>query len=399
MGLRFSTVTVSVTAPSAFVATQRWGTVTLSVLFGGYNAPTRKFSHVGTSVLGKRPLLGQAGNSTHLFLSHVNLSVLATRTPDFRYGEMLQYEVFPDDISFNSIGSHKFVTDVVVVDSGADDRNARWDQAIHEYDVAYGVRTMEQLHAMKAFHMAMRGRLYSFLYLDHVDHTSTLAYDIEARKAPDPGPFDQVLGVGDDLTKIFQLIKTYPAPGLTIAHSRKITKPKVGTVRVAVNNQEVVNWTVDRMTGLVTFTPRISLANLNGMNLVYTSGNSFQVVSPRVGEFLPFMNNDRVIMSGWANAQNNWGEEQVCHVTWKSADNTTMTLNCPDRGGFIAETGRNGVTMTVLGHPKPGEIVTAGFIFYVPVRFDTDRLPISLEEYGIGGAADVKLIEVRPRDE
>ena len=49
-------------------------------------------------------------------------------------------------------------------------------------------------------------------------------------------------------------------------------------------------------------------------------------------------------------------------------------------------------------HPAPlsGVSLSAGFQFYVPVRFDTDILPITIEDYGIGGSHSVKLIEVRP---
>lgn len=56
--------------------------------------------------------------------------------------------------------------------------------------------------------------------------------------------------------------------------------------------------------------------------------------------------------------------------------------------------------IVIYRHPAPlvGQEITAGFEFWVPVRFDTDRLPVSLEEYGVGGAADVKLIEIRPAE-
>jgi hypothetical protein len=37
-------------------------------------------------------------------------------------------EQFPDDISYNSTGSTRFQTDVVIVDSGFDQRTSRWDQ-------------------------------------------------------------------------------------------------------------------------------------------------------------------------------------------------------------------------------------------------------------------------------
>ena len=44
--------------------------------------------------------------------------------------------------------------------------------------------------------------------------------------------------------------------------------------------------------------------------------------------------------------------------------------------------------------PSAGQTVTAGFLFDVPVRFDTDSLNLSLDTYGAASVADVPLIEV-----
>ncbi len=45
--------------------------------------------------------------------------------------------------------------------------------------------------------------------------------------------------------------------------------------------------------------------------------------------------------------------------------------------------------------PGNGAVITAGFEFDVPVRFDTDQLNTSLESFGAGGAVNVPLIEVK----
>lgn len=44
--------------------------------------------------------------------------------------------------------------------------------------------------------------------------------------------------------------------------------------------------------------------------------------------------------------------------------------------------------------PEAGAIITAGFEFDVPVRFDTDQLDVSLEAFGAGQAINIPLIEV-----
>jgi uncharacterized protein (TIGR02217 family) len=46
--------------------------------------------------------------------------------------------------------------------------------------------------------------------------------------------------------------------------------------------------------------------------------------------------------------------------------------------------------------PAEGASVTAGYVFETPVRFDIDRLDLSLDAFGAGRALSVPLIEIRP---
>lgn len=48
--------------------------------------------------------------------------------------------------------------------------------------------------------------------------------------------------------------------------------------------------------------------------------------------------------------------------------------------------------------PASGELVSAGFEFDVPVRFDIDELSINLAKFAAGDIPTVKLIEVRPSE-
>ena len=51
--------------------------------------------------------------------------------------------------------------------------------------------------------------------------------------------------------------------------------------------------------------------------------------------------------------------------------------------------------VTLQTAPADGAVVTAGFEFDVPVRFDADRLDVTLESFAAGRMAAVPLIEVR----
>ncbi|MEZ5923915.1 MAG: DUF2460 domain-containing protein [Hyphomicrobiaceae bacterium] len=55
-----------------------------------------------------------------------------------------------------------------------------------------------------------------------------------------------------------------------------------------------------------------------------------------------------------------------------------------------------GVVSFLAGHiPAPSQIVTAGFEFDVPVRFDTDRLEVNVQSFLHGSIPSIPLVEVR----
>jgi uncharacterized protein (TIGR02217 family) len=342
-------------------------------------------------------VLGNVGVEKAL-ISQVYLMALCTITPNLRWIEMFVSEVFPKDISYNSIGATKFTTDVVIVDSGDDQRNSRWQEPLMEYDVAYGVRTMEDLHALIAFFRAMKGRLYGFLYDDHVDNTSTLAVRTEARSAPAITPFDQILGSGDGNSKQAFLVKLYAAAG-GASQLRTITKPKLGTVRVSLDNTEVFNFTLDYNRGIVNFTSIHAVGPFSGITLTKTNATTLQVIGT-ANQFTGFANGQRCTLACPGAPLDVMTEQDFAYIqdgTGGVGDHSQITLTIPaERGGNYAA--QTGVILAVHPAPVTGAVVKAGFGFYVPVRFDTDRLPVTIEEYGIGGINDVKLVEIRPGD-
>lgn len=61
--------------------------------------------------------------------------------------------------------------------------------------------------------------------------------------------------------------------------------------------------------------------------------------------------------------------------------------------GFSLEATTGVVTLDAA--PAVGAAVSAGFVFDTPVRFDADRIEVTLESFGAGRMAAVPLIEVR----
>jgi len=202
---------------------------------------------------------------------------------------------FPTAIALGSSGGPMRRTEVVTLASGFEERNAVWAHSRRRYDAGYGVKTLDDLHAVISFFEARMGRLHGFRWKDHADF-----------KSGAPGAAvsdtDQPLGAGDGVSTQFSLVKVYSSGGTD--YVRPIRKPVAPTVVVAMDGasqNEGIDFTLDALTGTVSF------------------------VAP----------------------------------------------------------------------PAPGAVLTAGFEFDVPARFDTDRLAIDLSQFEAGMVPNVPIIEVR----
>jgi len=66
-------------------------------------------------------------------------------------------------------------------------------------------------------------------------------------------------------------------------------------------------------------------------------------------------------------------------------------------GSAFAVDAATGLLTFVDGHiPAEGQAVTAGFLFDVPVRFDTDYLEVDLSAFAAGAIPKIPLIEIKP---
>ena len=190
---------------------------------------------------------------------------------------------FPTNISFGSAGGPEFSTEVIQLSSGFEQRNQNWTYPRERWNVAYGVKTKDDLTALVVFFHARRGRAVGFRFKNHDDCAAT----------------NQNLGTGDGSAETFQLVKRYTSGGETLV--RKITKPVADTVAVYLDDVlQESSCEVDTTTGVVTFDTA----------------------------------------------------------------------------------------------PAQDVVVTADFEFDVPVRFDTDYLPVNLQTYE-ARSADVSIVEVR----
>lgn len=204
---------------------------------------------------------------------------------------------FPLRLAIATSGGPARRTDIVQLNNGREQRNARWANARRRYDAGTSVRTLDDLHTLLAFFEARRGQLHGFRFRDPIDFKSCAPSIAIAAT-------DQQIGIGDGVRTRFSLVKHYGDDAASI--SRSISKPVTSSVLVAIDGETVPvdRYAVDSSSGDVVFAP-----------------------------------------------------------------------------GF---------------EPAAGTAVSAGFEFDVPVRFDMDRLEISLTAFQAGQIPSVPMVEIVP---
>ncbi|HKL68331.1 DUF2460 domain-containing protein [Salibaculum sp.] len=154
---------------------------------------------------------------------------------------------FPASLSFGSIGGPERRTEVVTLANGFEERNTPWAHSRRRYDAGMGLRSLDDVAALVDFFEARRGQLYGFRWKDWGDFKSS---------PPSQGVVDgdQLLGMGDESRKDFQLVKTYRSG--EHSYFRPIAKPVAGRVHVQVSGdpvQQGVDYEIDVTTGVITF--------------------------------------------------------------------------------------------------------------------------------------------------
>ena len=77
------------------------------------------------------------------------------------------------------------------------------------------------------------------------------------------------------------------------------------------------------------------------------------------------------------------------------ANTVLVAVNGVATTAFAVNTATGVITFNVGNIPPAAAVVTAGFVFDVPVRFDTDQITINLSHFEAGEIPEIPLIEVR----
>ena len=172
---------------------------------------------------------------------------------------------YPVGLSIGSSGGPERRTEIVTLVNGFEERNSPWAHSRRRYDAGAGMRSLDDFAALIAFFEARRGQLHGFRWKDWADYKTCLP-------SQSVSALDQEIGVGDGLTTVFQLRKTYTSGGS--AYTRDLVKPVAGSVKVAVAGVVQTlpaEFTVEEARGIVTL-------NLPpALGAVVTAGCEFDV--------------------------------------------------------------------------------------------------------------------------
>jgi uncharacterized protein (TIGR02217 family) len=145
---------------------------------------------------------------------------------------------FPEAIAFHAQGGPGYLTAVVALRSGFEQRSSLWAYARMTWDVGHVVKTLTEYGPLLAFFRAVGGKRDGFRFKDFSDFTDGGAGVLG------------LTGIGDGATLVFQMVKNYTAGALI--DQRLIRKPVSATV-ACFDNGSPVSPTIDYTTGLVTF--------------------------------------------------------------------------------------------------------------------------------------------------
>jgi len=179
---------------------------------------------------------------------------------------------------FPCYSSPKFSNTITAAAGGDENVNRNWQHPLHTFRLPNAIREHATYEAVHDHWLIMGGDEATWPFRDPLDFASCPL--TEANVEPDFTGSDQVLGVGDGLTRTFQLAKTYSRGGYD--YTRPIYLPVLASLLILVNGVAYDSLSapggpytlaITRPGGAVTFTPAL------GNGVTATWGGLFDVIT------------------------------------------------------------------------------------------------------------------------
>lgn len=298
--------------------------------------------------------------------------------------------IFPECIAYGSTGVPRYETTKTEVDSGAEQRNSRSEYPRHEYNIAIeNMNAQEIAQVMNLWHVCA-GDFIGFLFMDPLDHTSAMPEDGPI-SAMDVSATDQFVASALGTKSSYELFKTYKQ-GIH-EKVRRILYPKKDTLVVAIDGKEHRSWAYSYDTHKLTF-----LNSLAPTTAALTMTNGLIEGM----DFGDIKEGDLVYITGWDSGGysiSQGGDPARVTTTVNDGSGNIVGITLETYAGNAITNNGNGAAVTIqTALPPTGAEITAGFYFYVPVRFENgDNAEVEVKS-GMYDSAFADFNQIRLRE-
>jgi uncharacterized protein (TIGR02217 family) len=290
---------------------------------------------------------------------------------------------FPRTISYGIVGGPEYRTDVVVLDSGGEQRNVRWSRPRAKYTLEMPVNTADRDTLIGLFRSA-KGKAHGFRLHDWSDYVCTIANGRLA--VPSSTTSGAIVGSANGQgVPVSQLAKYYVYG--TQEEYRAIRKPLFNTAIQYFRGGVLQtvgggagNYSLDTTTGLLS-----SVAD-SSSSVVSISVAASAVVT-LAGALSGLAIGGRLYLTGITGTMSTVLNGLAHPVTNVSSNVYTISTSTV---GLTYVSGGTG-----FKYAQPTETLTWAGQFDVPCRFDTDYLGLTGEAPNFDRAQSITLIEIR----
>jgi len=317
---------------------------------------------------------------------------------------------FPEKIAFGATGGPGWNTTVVATLGGFEQRNRNWEQARRRYVVGHEIKTIEEYDELLDFFQARRGKAFGFRFRDFTDMASDMpgliasgiAFEdelpaagtmspVDAQNVSDESPF------GDGLETQFQIVKTYRdvASPATLSFDSGDVTPSTDRIALASHGLQTGD-------GPFTFTPIRAAWGLPGGLLddgtpywiIRVDADAIQfAASP--GDAFNGVPVDLTSSGAGGPFEAIEGFRQTRPITKPVAGAVRAFFDGVEQATstFVVDWSRGLVAFNVA--PAADVRITFDYFFDVPVRFDSDSMDPTLDEFNVVNWEGIQIVELR----
>ncbi|MEE9367046.1 MAG: DUF2460 domain-containing protein [Dehalococcoidales bacterium] len=264
---------------------------------------------------------------------------------------------FPVDISYGSQGGPTYLTDIVILENGAENRAAIWSVALYVYDVSYGVKTLVQLQALHEFFHGRVAQLRSFRFKDFTDFQVT----------------QETLTITG--SKTIQLTKSYD---VTNPYSRIIRKP-IDPITMRRATVSFTDFTLAENTGIITLTVPEATAAISDLTATITDITQASLAVVTTSAAHGFITGDIITITSVSGMTEINGLSST--ITFLTSTTFRMTI---DSSGFTAYTSGGTATLPGITQSNPARVHA------VAHGYSTGNL---IHISGISGMTEIEALE------